>query len=100
MNRESNREARLCRRRLLYSQRMAAETPEQREARLARRRLRDGARRAAARAAQSLDMFCLACTLFRNMKLKAIAQSGSPPNVLHSPSSDSIQPLQEEEERP
>ena len=60
MNRESNREARLCRRRLLYSQRMAAETPEQREARLARRRLRDGARRAAARAAQSLrDMFCL-----------------------------------------
>ena len=86
MNQESNREARLCRRRLLYSQRMAAETPEQREARLARRRLRDGARRAAARAAQSLDMFCLACTLFRNMKLNAIAQLGSPPNVLHSPS--------------
>ena len=85
MNRESNREARLCRRRLLYSQRMAVETPEQREARLARRRLRDGASRAAAHAAH---MFCLACTLFRNMKLNAIVQSGSPPNVLHSPSNN------------
>ena len=86
MNR-SNRETRLCRRRLLYSQRMVAETPEQREARLhGQKKIRDGARRAAARAAQSLDMFCLACTLFRNIKLNAIAQSGSPPNVLHSPS--------------
>ena len=35
----------------------------------------------------AIYMFCLACTsLFRNMKLNVIAQSGSPPNVLHSPS--------------
>ena len=83
MNRESNREARLCRRRLLYSQRMVAETHEQlKRSKIDQKKIK-----------RWCPLCCCSCSsitagyvLFRNMKLNAIAQSGSPPNVLHSPS--------------
>ena len=43
--------------------------------------MRDACRRSRLTA---IYMFCLACTsLFRNMKLNAIAQSGSPSNVYY-----------------
>ena len=80
----SDREARLCRRIERYAERRARETPQEKRERLSNRRERDARRRSRLTA---IYMFCLACTsLFRNMKLNAIAQSGSPPNVLHLPS--------------
>ena len=71
-----DREARLCRRIERYAERRARETPQEKRERLSNRRERD---------AITCSSRLTACTsLFRNMKLNAIAQSGSPPNVLHS----------------
>ena len=74
----SDREARLCRRIECYAERRARETPQEKRERLSNRRERD---------AITCSSRLTACTsLFRNMKLNAIVQSGSPPNVLHLPS--------------